>query len=272
MSDPGQTLREGVRIVLVRPIHPGNVGATARAMKNMGLRRLVVVDPPCFDLERARWMAGGGRDVLEAARFVPDVASAIADCDLAVGCTARMRRWDWPVWEPASLGREAIRRGGTVAILFGREDMGLENEDLAHCQALLRIPTDGEPSLNLSQAVLLVCGALFQSARDAGWTPTEEDRQTTRSAGRGRSRMPPSAAPPSTPSAPLAMQHALVKRAVSILSKTSYMNGRSEEQVRVALGQMLQKLHPTEKEATILLGMTKKTHIRLSILAGGEEE
>jgi len=68
------------------------------------------------------------------------------------------------------------------------------------------------------------------------------------------------------------MQHALVKRAVSILSKTSYMNGRSEEQVRVALGQMLQKLHPTEKEATILLGMTKKTHIRLSILAGGEEE
>ena len=271
MSDPEQTLREGVRIVLVRPIHPGNVGATARAMKNMGLRRLVVVDPPCFDLERARWMAGGGRDVLEAAQFVPDVASAVGDCDLAVGCTARMRRWDWPVWEPAALGAEAMRREGNTAILFGREDMGLENEDLAYCQALLRIPTDGEPSLNLSQAVLLVCGALFQSARDAGWTPTEEDRQTTRSAGRGRSRMPRADTPLPAHSAPLAMQHTLVERAVSVLSKTSYMNGKNEGQVRVALGQMLQKLHPTEKEATILLGMARKTRIRLSHLDGGEE-
>jgi TrmH family RNA methyltransferase len=216
-------------------------------------------------------MAGGGRDVLESAQFVPDVASAIGDCDLAVGCTARMRRWDWPIWEPAALGAEAMRREGNLAILFGREDMGLENEDLAYCQALLRIPTDGEPSLNLSQAVLLVCGALFQSARDVGWIPTEEDRQTTRSAGRGRSRMPRSASPPLGPSAPLAMQQALVEQAVSVLSRTSYMNGRNEEQVRVALGQMLQKLHPTEKESTILLGMAKKTRIRLAHLDGGEE-
>jgi len=262
VPDPGHALREGIRIVLVRPMHPGNVGATARAMKNMGLRRLVVVDPPCFDLERARWMAGGGRDVLEKASFVPDVATAVGDCKLAVGCTARMRRWDWPVLEPPALAQQALAQGDDVALLFGREDVGLENDDLAHCQALVRIPTDGEPSLNLSQAVLLVSSALFDAARAQGWIPTEEDRQVARSAGRSRTRKQRLDAPTSPP-APLAMQQSLLDQAVEVLSRTTYLKGRNEDQVRITLGRLLQRLAPTEQEAAILLGMTKRTRIQL---------
>ena len=91
MADLQQLLRSGLRVVLVNPIHPGNVGATARAMKNSGLRQLVVVSPLQFDMERARWMAGGGRDVLDEAHFVSTVAEAVSDCQFAIGCTARAR-------------------------------------------------------------------------------------------------------------------------------------------------------------------------------------
>ncbi len=103
--DPALVLRERVRIVLVRPLQPGNVGSVARAMANMGLRRLVIVDPPAFDLERARWMAAGGAALLDQAQFVGSVAQAVAGCALALGTTARVRRWAWPVISPRTLAQ-----------------------------------------------------------------------------------------------------------------------------------------------------------------------
>lgn len=258
---PAEVLAEGVVIVLVHPLHPGNVGATARAMANLGLKRLVVVDPPCFDMERARWMASGGRDILEAARFVATVDEAVEGCTWAVGATARKRRWEWPVLNPRSLAANAFEREGPVAILFGREDHGLDNDSLTWCQTALRIPTAGEPSLNLAQAVLMTCSALFDHALDEGLVPKDSVvRQGKRSGGGALS---------STPRPPerlgdLAVQRRVVDLGVELLSETPYMLGRNPEQVTVTLAQLLGRAEPTKVELEILLGMIKKTRWALA--------
>ena len=249
-------LRERIRIVLVHPLQPGNVGATARAMKNMGLRQLYVVAPPAFDMERARWMAGGAKGLLETARFVATVEEAVADCHLAVGSTTRARRWNWPVVEPPQLAATALDADGPVAILFGREDTGLDNDSLGRCQMLLRIPTDGEPSLNLSQAVLLTCNAILEEARRRGWQCDEPPRQGRRSGGASKGeKAPPQEATPAT----LAEQAVVVDEAYNLLARTPYMRGRNEEQLRIQLSMMLQRLAPTDVEVKILRGMMRKT-------------
>ena len=252
-----QTLREDLRIVLVNPLFPGNVGATARAMKNMGLRRLVLVAPPAFDMERARWMAGGGKDVLGEARIVATVEEALEGCQLAVGCTARTRRWNWPVVTPSELARKAFETEGPTAVLFGREDSGLENDALARCQLLLQIPTDGDPSLNLSQAVLLVCWNLFQEALNQGWLPEEETRQGKRSGGpkKGLKRRSSMDQKP----ADLPLQQRVVEETLDLLGRTPYLASKSREQVAVQLSQFLQRLAPSEVETDILRGMLRKT-------------
>ena len=246
-----------VRIVLVHPIHPGNVGSAARAMANLGLDDLVIVDPPCFDMERARWMAAGGRDVLENARFVANVAEAVQGCSLAMGTTARIRRWNWPVYNPVEAAERALSED-KCAILFGREDHGLGNDALGLCQALLRIPTAGEPSLNLGQAVLLTCSRLFDAAEASGWQPTEKVRQGKRSGGPTGDGGAPGARK-SSPPATLEFQNVALARALELLNETPYMRGRSDELVRVTLAQMLQRAQPSQVEIEILLGMLKKT-------------
>ena len=265
MSDTLELLlRENLRIVLVRPQHPGNVGAVARAMKNMGLRNLVIVDPPTLDLERARWMATSGRDVLASARFTATVAEALDDCDWAVACTARSRRWRWPVVEPSELAAKAFDTGGRTAILFGQEDFGLDNEALSHCQAIVQIPTDGLASLNLSQAVLLVCARLFDEARARGWVPTEAARQGRRSGGPTADRAAKARPDPSTdPKATLGEQAQVVEMALEALALTPYMNAKPHDQVKVLLSALLQRSHPTVPELNILRGMLKKTRWRI---------
>jgi len=255
--DYQQRLRDDIRIVLVNPLFPGNVGAAARAMKNMGLRRLILVDPPAFDMERARWMAAGGKDVLAEARIVGTVAEAVEDCVLAVGCTARDRRWRWPVVEPQELAKRAFEASGPTAVLFGREDSGLDNEALSRCQLLLRIPTDGDPSLNLGQAVLLLAWTLFDTAIQSGWTPEEESRQGKRSGGPAKG--PKSPPPEESPPADLRLQQQVIQEALYLLENTPYMNSRSREQVQVQLGILLQRLGPSEVETDILRGMIRKT-------------
>ena len=267
MSGPGATLRERLVVVLVRPQHPGNVGATARAMKNMGLRDLVLVDPPAFDMERARWMATSASDLLARARFVACVEAAVAGCGWAVGCTARTRRWEWPVVEPDALARQAFDAPGRTAVLFGQEDFGLDNEALAHCQALLRIPTDGMASLNLSQAVLLVCAAFFQEARGRGWTGSEPPRQGRRSGGPTADHNAP--AGPRTPPAEAALatlddQASVVQSALDLLEMTPYMNGKSRDKVQVFVAGLLQRAHPSRRDLNILRGMISKTRWKLT--------
>jgi len=145
-----------VRIVLVRTSHPGNIGAVARAMKNMGLKDLALVDPKYFPHEDATARASGAEDVLDAARVFPTLAAAIGDCVYVAGASARSRTINWPSMAPRDCAARLIAEEaqGPVAAVFGPEKSGLSNEDLDHCHTLLTIPTDPAfSSLNLAMAV-----------------------------------------------------------------------------------------------------------------------
>lgn len=144
------------RIVLVETSHPGNIGATARAMKTMGLKDLVLVNPQRFPAAEATARASGADNLLMAARVVASLPEAVGDCSLVIGTTARPRYLDLPVTAPREAAAFAASEppATTIALVFGREQTGLSNEELLCCQRAIRIPTDASfSSLNLAQAV-----------------------------------------------------------------------------------------------------------------------
>ena len=156
-----------VRIVLVAPTHPGNIGATARAMRTMGLRDLVLVRPRRFPSAEATERAAGAFDVLDRARVVDGLAEALSDCRWAVAATARPRRLEWRQLDPREAGRELVGRSaaGPVAAVFGRESAGLTNEEIDRCQAILRIPTSPDfRSLNVASAVQIIAYEIARAA------------------------------------------------------------------------------------------------------------
>ena len=118
-----------VRIVLVGTTHPGNIGAVARAMKNMGFRELVLVDPRYFPHDEATARASGAEDVLESARVVDTLDEAIADCHFAVGASARSRAIEWQTLEPRACAAKLVKESvaGPVAVVMGPEKSGLSN-------------------------------------------------------------------------------------------------------------------------------------------------
>lgn len=149
-----------IRIVLIETSHPGNIGAVARAMKNMGLSRLVLVAPEKFPDKQATWRAVSANDVLESALVVDSFDEAVADCGLVVAATARDRRIPWPVLDARRAADDIALASdqGEVAIVFGREDNGLNNDELMRCNLHLAIPTSDEySSLNIAMAVQVVC-------------------------------------------------------------------------------------------------------------------
>jgi tRNA (cytidine32/uridine32-2'-O)-methyltransferase len=157
-----------VRIVLIDPSHPGNIGSAARAMKNMRLNDLVLVRPRAFPHSEATALAAGAEDVLAAARVVDTVPDALADCGMVAATTSRPRSLHWEFSTPRELaGRiNALDSSITAALLFGSERYGLANEDLQYCNVLVRIPANPEySSLNLAMAVQLLAYEIFV-ARD----------------------------------------------------------------------------------------------------------
>ena len=148
------------RIILLGTTHPGNIGAAARAMKNMGLRDLVLVNPRYFPHPDATARASGADDLLAAARVVGSLAEALDDCVYVAGASARTRSIDWPSMELRDCVSRLLgaSRQGTVATVFGPEKSGLTNEDLDRCNTLLTIPADPDfSSLNLAMAVQILC-------------------------------------------------------------------------------------------------------------------
>lgn len=145
-----------LRIVLVGTQHPGNIGSAARAIKTMGLRRLVLVAPEVLPNAESHALAAGADDVLAAAELHDDLASALAGCHRALGCTARSRRVPLPERDPreaAASIAEALPTGD-VALVFGRERTGLTNEELHLCHEAVHIPANPDySSLNLAAAV-----------------------------------------------------------------------------------------------------------------------
>jgi tRNA/rRNA methyltransferase len=157
-----------IRIVLSRPSHPGNIGSAARAMKTMGLSRLVLVAPRAFPDPEAGRLAAGADDILDGAQVVDDLDAALADSVHAVAISARLRDLG-PEPRPAREAAQTLiaraMRGETVALVFGNETAGLANADLQRCAGMAYIAAQpGFSSLNLAAAVQVLAYELRQAA------------------------------------------------------------------------------------------------------------
>jgi tRNA (cytidine32/uridine32-2'-O)-methyltransferase len=150
-----------IKIVLVEPTHPGNIGAVARSMKTMGLETLVLVNPKKFPHYEASKRAAGAESVLQTACVVPTLDDAIADCSLVLGTSVRDREVSWPTVTPHQAAQQMATHWfdnrSSVAILFGRESSGLTNAELDRCRMQIRIPANPDySSLNLASAVQII--------------------------------------------------------------------------------------------------------------------
>jgi len=158
---------DSVSIILVRPRYPENVGSVARAMKNMGLSRLILVDG-CSPLHgNAYKLASGAEDILERAEESPALRDAVSEMGCVVGTTTRTGKERSPLLTPKALVKKLtpISMKNSIGLVFGSEKEGLTNEELSLCHLYIRIPSsDSFPSLNLAQAVMVLCYELFESS------------------------------------------------------------------------------------------------------------
>lgn len=154
---------ESIKIVLVGTTHPGNIGAAARAMKNMALSDLALVNPKTFPSGQAVARASGATDILDNASVHTSLADAVADCHWVIGTSARSRSIAWPQLDVREAATQVHARAaeGQVAVVFGPEKTGLSNGDMDLCAALVAIPTTEFSSLNLAMAVQVVGYELF---------------------------------------------------------------------------------------------------------------
>jgi TrmH family RNA methyltransferase len=227
-----------VRIVLVETSHPGNIGATARAMRTMGLADLALVRPRAeFPSEAATARAAGADDVLASARVHGTLEEAIADCGWVVGASARLRSIVVPVVNPRECAETIWTKlpDNRVAILLGNEQSGLTNEDLARCQQLVHIPTTPEfGSLNLAMAAQVLCYELRMAApsRPGPVGPQRDARLAT--------------------AAELEGLHEHLER---LLTASGFLHPAHQKQVKLKLRRIFQRAELDENEISILRGM-----------------
>jgi TrmH family RNA methyltransferase len=170
-------IAQNIKIVLVETSHPGNIGAAARAMKTMGLDQLALVSPRDYPCAEATARASGADDVLARAVVHASLEEAIADCRLVLGTSARLRSLKWPQLNPRETADQVLKEAGDgrVALVFGRERVGLTNEELALCHYLVNIPSNPEySSLNLAAAVQIICYELMMQGGGAQAAEVQE--------------------------------------------------------------------------------------------------
>lgn len=155
-----------IDIVMVGTTHPGNIGAAARAIHNMCFTNLVLVDPQCPVGEIAFARSSGAHAILDQHKTYDTLQEAIKDCHLVVGMSARHRSLPWPELSPQQMTREISKKGADnrVALVFGREQSGLTNDELGLCNYMVSIPTNPDfSSLNVASAIQIMCYEIYQS-------------------------------------------------------------------------------------------------------------
>ena len=170
-------LSADISIVLVEPQSPGNVGMVCRAMKNMGLSRLRLVNPCLIEHPEALMFAVSAKDLLEKAEIFPDLESALADTPISVATTRRHGKYRQEIWTPSEIVEKiaADANSNSCALVFGREDSGLTTQEVSLCRWQATIPTSDEyGSLNLAQAVLIFCYEILKSSGVAEQQPVRE--------------------------------------------------------------------------------------------------
>ncbi len=167
-----------ISIVLCQTSHPGNIGASARAMKNMGLQQLVLVEPATFPSALATERASGADDILSKAKVYSTLEEGVADCQWLFGTSARSRAFPWPQLTPFEAAAKIMAlttQQQSVGILFGPEQSGLSNEQLQHCDFHIAIPANPEySSLNLGSAVQIISYEIYQA-----WLKLKTDQEKT---------------------------------------------------------------------------------------------
>ena len=228
-----------VRMVLVGTQHPGNIGSAARALKTMGLSRLVLVAPERYPHAEADALAAGAGDLLENARVLDDPAAAVADCRLVLGCTARDRRIALPVLSPreaAARVAATARAGGEVALLFGRERTGLDNAELQLCHAAVHIPANPDySSLNLAAAVQVLAYELRLALLATPETAAADE--------------------PSGPAATHAELEGLFAQLAETLDAFDFHQGRAPESAMRKLRRVFLRAELNEREVRLLRGV-----------------
>lgn len=225
-----------VRIILVGTTHPGNIGATARAMCTMGLDRLTLVAPREFPSPEATARAAGADAVLDGAQVCDTLEEALAGCRFVVGASARLRAVPWPAVTPREAAPRLLAESahGEAAVMFGRESSGLNNEELARCHALLHIPTNPEySSLNLAMAVQVVAYELRLAT--LGEAALEHERID--------------------PLAPAEELERFYEHLERTLVDAGFLNPRNPRHLMLRLRRLFNRALPEEKEVRILRGI-----------------
>ncbi|MGB2065477.1 MAG: RNA methyltransferase [Marinomonas gallaica] len=170
-------MQQNIKIVLVNTSHPGNIGGAARAMKNMGLSELVLVEPKLFPHDEAFSRASGASDILDNAKVVATLEEALADCQLVIGTSARERHIPVTLVDPRQAAELVYGDTLKTAFVFGREDRGLTNEELQRCHYHVHIPSVEEfSSLNLGAAVQVIAYELRMKALSLQGGPIVESK------------------------------------------------------------------------------------------------
>ncbi|MDC8805523.1 RNA methyltransferase [Halomonas pacifica] len=229
-----------LRVVLVQTYHPGNIGASARAMKTMGLTDLVLVNPRQFPDPEASRLAAGAEDIVESARVVESLEAAVSDCVQVVGASARLRNQPLPHYdEPDAMARDLVTQAehDPVALVFGRERFGLTNDEIRCCSHQVSIPANPNYGiLNLSQAVQVLAYEVFTAWRrrpESGYVPQRpaQERQPSREE--------------------LAHFHAHLARVMQASGFITQPHARTEQHLQA----LFARAQPNRKELSLLRGL-----------------
>jgi tRNA (cytidine32/uridine32-2'-O)-methyltransferase len=241
-----------IRYVLVRTSHPGNIGSAARAIRTMGFNQMALVAPHRFPDREASALAAGADDVLEQATVSEGLVDALAGTSLALGLSARRRGVDLEEITPreaASRALAAAARGEQVALVFGNERTGLENEELARCHAMVRIPSvDDFSSLNLSQAVQVMAYELRTASLGEVVAPVRGDAE---------------------PPADAARMERFYEHLAQTLDDIDFHKGRSPTTIMLRLRKLFQRAQPDERELRVMHGIFSDAQ-RMANIANGK--
>ena len=249
-----------LRYVLVRTSHPGNIGSAARAIRTMGFSRLDLVRPHRYPDPEADALAAGAPGVLEAARVHESLPDALSGCTLALGMSARRRGVTLPELTPreaAAQAWQAACEGREVALVFGNEQSGLDNAELAHCHAMVRIPSVADySSLNLAQAVQVLAYEMRLASLGGEGSPVAE---------------PEAEAEAKDPPADLEQMEQFFVHLSQSLHDIDFHKGRSPRTIELRLRKLFMRAQPDQRELRILHGILAEAQ-RMAQRARGESD
>ena len=233
-----------IQIVLVETSHPGNIGSVARAMKNMGLSNLALINPKKFPHQEATALAGNATDVLEKAKIFSSIQKAVKHSKVIYATSARDRTIEWPTLsarDAASEMQELIANEIEVSILFGREDRGLTNEELQLANKHLIIPAHPDyPVLNIAMSTQVVCYELYQAAQNNSVEPWQDFPEYTSEE-----------------------LNNLIEHFNETVEALELVDPNNPKQIMTRMERMFRRLYPDQMEGNFLRGFLKAVNKRI---------